>query len=52
MKKIFKFLISVLLFALLSFQVFAGSYYYEDYERFEKVIRINTYANKLSYYEN
>lgn len=26
-------------------------YYYDDYQKFDKVIRINTFANKLSYYE-
>ncbi|MBS8122412.1 L,D-transpeptidase [Candidatus Vampirococcus lugosii] len=28
-----------------------GKYYYDDYQKFDKVIRINTFANKLSYYE-
>lgn len=29
----------------------AKPYYYDDYQKFDKVIRINTYANMLSYYE-
>ncbi len=31
---------------------FWKSDFYRDYENYEKVIRVNTYANKLSYYEN
>lgn len=48
MKKIF---LSLCLIFCLSSQVLAKPYYYDDYERFDKVIKINTYANKLSYYE-
>ncbi|MDR3150984.1 MAG: hypothetical protein LBU14_05415 [Candidatus Peribacteria bacterium] len=50
MKKFFLF--SIIIFYLLSFSfVSAKVYYYDDYENFDKVIKINTYANKLSYYE-
>ncbi len=36
---------------LLTNKVLAGHFYY-DYEDYDKVIRVNTYANKLTYYEN
>ena len=29
-----------------------GYYYYDDYEKYDKVIKINTFSEKLSYYEN
>lgn len=48
MKKLLLFFIIIL--NLLNFG-FAKKYYYDDYEKYDKVIRINTYANMLSYYE-
>jgi hypothetical protein len=51
MKILLKILIALTSFLLLDFGVSAKLYYYDDYERFDKVIKINTYANILSYYE-
>lgn len=48
MKK-FLLILSIFLFSFTI--VWAKSNYYNEYEHFEKSIRINTYANKLSYYE-
>lgn len=51
MKKVFYIFFLGSLFFSFVFSVSAKLYYYDDYERFDKVIKINTYANKLSYYE-
>jgi hypothetical protein len=51
MRILVKILIGLTLFLFASFGVSAKLYYYDDYERFDKVIKINTYANILSYYE-
>lgn len=52
MKKTLKILLSIFFIAIISTsQALAKPYYYDDYARFDKVIRINTYANMLSYYE-
>ncbi|MDR0771645.1 MAG: hypothetical protein LBF15_00835 [Candidatus Peribacteria bacterium] len=51
MKIFLKILAILSLFLALNSQIYAKAYYYDDYERFNKVIKINTYANKLSYYE-
>ncbi len=50
MKKI---LFILFLVFILVFQNVEASwnYYYDDYEKYEKVVRINTFSEKLSYYE-
>jgi hypothetical protein len=51
MKIFLKILAVISLFLALNSQISAKPYYYDDYEKFNKVIKVNTYANKLSYYE-
>lgn len=43
-----KFLLIIL---FLSLPFITSAYYYDNYQQYDKVIRINTYAEKLSYYE-
>lgn len=52
MKKFLKIIFSLFIITtIFATQTLAKPYYYDDYERFDKVIKINTYANMLSYYE-
>lgn len=52
MTKLFKKIISITILFCLTFSIaWAKADYYNDYENFDKTIRINTYANKLTYYE-
>ncbi|MEF2175643.1 MAG: L,D-transpeptidase [Candidatus Absconditabacteria bacterium] len=48
MKKLLLFFIVII--SLINFG-FGKKYYYDDYEKYDKVIRVNTYANMLTYYE-
>lgn len=50
LKNIIKILFILILLSALWLKVNA-SYYYNDYKKYDKAIRINTYSEKLSYYE-
>ena len=51
MKKILVLLFVVIGFLGISMQSFWKTWYYNDYTKYAKVIRVNTFANMLSYYE-
>gem|GEM_PF-5921874 len=42
---------ALITFFLLLIYSTTNSYYYDDYKNYDKVIRVNTFAMKLSYYE-
>ncbi len=51
MKKILLFVLVVIGWFTMSMQSFWKTWYYNDYTKYAKVIKVNTFANMLSYYE-